>query len=417
MHARLLGVVFVAVSMGVFGCSGSGSGGTGGGSGTGGSNGGGSGHTGGGSSGGGSSGGGSSGGGSGGGSSGGGSSQGGGSSGGGSQGGGSSGGGSSGFTCDAGSGTETAAGADCASAPTAAVGTSIFSDSSDGGGVLISDGNNCQGQFANAPVASANFKVSVPANNVLTVTVGGCFDSVLNLISAPATNCGTLGTDDAGVSATNGIMCLAGADMGITGEPETAIWANSGTSAQDVFVQVSGYSDSNSDLNGAPDQGPFTLTTSVATIPAGNTCAAPTAIAASGTLTMQTTTGFFDLNDIDPNTTSCVESTTGNALSGFVGNDQVYSISVPSGMTLTATVAPTGADMASEDPSIYLVASPPTNCGLNIMSCLNEADTGGSGESDTVTWQNDAGTANVYIIVDSYQSGAMTQYSLTTALQ
>jgi hypothetical protein len=283
--------------------------------------------------------------------------------------------------------------------------------------VLISDGNNCMGQSATVPVASANFKMSVPANNILTVTAGGCFDSVLNLIGAPATNCGTLSTDDAGMAATTGITCLAGSDMGITGEPETAMWANSGSTAQDIFVQVSGYSNSNSDLNGAPDQGPFTLTTSLMPIPAGNTCAAPTVIASSGTLTMQTTTGFFNLNDIDPNTTACVDSTNGMSLSGFYGNDQVYSISVPSGMTLSATVTPTGPDLATEDPAVYLVASPATNCGLDIMSCLNEADTGSMGQPDTTTWTNDGGTATVFIIIDSYMSGAMTGYSLTTALQ
>src|SRR5262249_29927220 len=154
------------------------------------------------------------------------------------------------------------------------------------------------------------------------------------------------------------------------------------------------------------------LTTSVATIPMFNTCAAAFNISTSGTLMGETTTGFFNLNDIDFNSTTC------NNLGGYTGNDHVYSISVPTGMTLTVTVTPTGADMANEDPAIYLVPSPATNCGLNTLMCLDAKDDNGGGMPETATYMNATGSAaTVFIIVDSLNTGAMAEYSLTTALQ
>jgi len=95
-----------------------------------------------------------------------------------------------------------------------------------------SPGGGCRS--ANGPDRA--FLVTVPAGSTLTVTVTptgpgvSSDDPVLNLLPSPATNCVAIP-----------MMCLASADQGFSGDPETLVWTNSGASAVDVYLIVDGF--------------------------------------------------------------------------------------------------------------------------------------------------------------------------------
>ncbi|MBL8911056.1 MAG: hypothetical protein JNM17_10225, partial [Archangium sp.] len=111
------------------------------------------------------------------------------------------------------------------------------------------DTGNCQGVSTGTLAPDSVFETTIPANSRLTVSTIASWDVVLNVVGAPATNCGTgMGT---------GIVCLAGADSS-TGN-ETVVATNATASPVTVYILVDGYF--------LTSVGDFQLTTSTAAIP------------------------------------------------------------------------------------------------------------------------------------------------------
>lgn len=242
-------------------------------------------------------------------------------------------------------------------------------------------GTTCLGY--DSPGPDHVYSISVPAGQVLTVTVtpdvATDFDSVVMLVDSLA-------------SCTADPTCVAGADRTASGA-ETTTYTNETAAAVTLYIIVDGYD--------VTDFGTYTLTTALATIMAGETCGSATVIATPGTLTAQTTVGF-----------ASNYSGGGAMCTGFSnsGPDRVYSISVPAGQQLIATVTPTAWDAA-----IYLI-SPLANCTATPM-CLTGSDSGGTGVADMAMWRNTgSGVATVYIVIDGYIASQSGVFDLTTVV-
>jgi len=250
------------------------------------------------------------------------------------------------------------------------------------------DVSNCQGNSSTPPSSPDQvFQVTIPANNRFTAELntadggltGSTWDSILNLVPAPAANCGTLAAD----GGTEGLTCLAGAD---NGNPERVAYYNSGTAPLDVFIMVKGYF--NNSL------GRYTLTTTSAPPPPGDTC--PTAIVLVPGVALMGETLTNLANDYGTGTGGCG---TPNA-----GVDRIYSVDVPNNQRLRVTVSPTGFDS-----SISLMDSLAT---CNSATCIANGGTTGSGVPETAYYVNTTGsTQTIYVRVDS-GSGSSGTYDI-----
>ncbi|MBL8950006.1 MAG: hypothetical protein JNK82_04460 [Myxococcaceae bacterium] len=240
------------------------------------------------------------------------------------------------------------------------------------------------------------YKIDVPALSKLTVVATPMSDDIaLNIIEGPEASCAAP------------LACVARAEEGDDGEPETAVFNNTLNVTRTAYVHVSVFR--------PPTPGEtFSLSATLSAVtpppPAGDQCGTATPIDA-GTLTAQTTTGFYPDYDVALPNTGC------GRLS-VAGPDRVYAINVGSGQTLTATVTP-GARTDSDagwDPAVYLLGGAAATCTPVLTQCLAGADVGVANDPDTVRYTNDAGTArSVFVIVDTYYDEAMT-YELRTTL-
>lgn len=97
-----------------------------------------------------------------------------------------------------------------------------------------------------------------------------------------------------------------------------------------------------------------------------------------------------------------------------MGPDDVFSISIPAGSTLNATVDPTS---ATYDPGIFLVAAPAANCDTEPVVCLASNDAGGDGANDAITFANPAGgqAVDAFIIIDGFRPDG-DAYTLTISV-
>ncbi|MBK7860230.1 MAG: hypothetical protein IPJ65_16770 [Archangiaceae bacterium] len=242
------------------------------------------------------------------------------------------------------------------------------------------------------------YAINIPAMQRVTITAqaSGSGDLALSVSDAPASNCG--------------VKCAQGADNQGAGTAETLFLDNTTASVRSVFLVV--------DRLGAPAAGEtFSLNVTFAAIPpamAGDICSSATVIAASGMLTAQTTTGFND--DYYAGSTCGTSS----ALAGTPGYDRVYSISVPAGMMLTATVDPTAGTLEDADPAIFLIGGPASNCvGEPTTQCLAGSDQGFEGDAETVTYTNSTGAAQtVFLVVDTwYASSALAGFTVNIQIQ
>jgi hypothetical protein len=191
---------------------------------------------------------------------------------------------------------------------------------------------------------------------------------------------------------------------GAEGEAETAIWNNTGTATRTVFIIVS--------LDGAPGPGEtFSLAATLAAIqppPPGDVCATATALS-PGTAA-GTTSGFYDDYHVDNTNGDC------GSIFDTPGPERVYSLSVPSGQLLTATLTP-HVDGGFGDAAMYLLGGTAAVCTATITACLEGADDGFDEEQEIITWRNDAGTAqNVFLIVDNYLNEELQNYTLQTTI-
>ena len=219
------------------------------------------------------------------------------------------------------------------------------------------------------------YQIIVPAgqrlNAVVTPSLG--WDAVINLM----------------LGATVPRVCVAGADAGSYGATETLIYTNTSASAVPVYVMVEGYSQTIGD-------GLYTLQLELG-VPPGETCANAQVVTAD-TLTNLTTAGY--LNDYTPS----------GCLSSQAGRDRVFSVDVPAGQLLTASVIPTG----TGNPSIYLAAV----CGSSPLTCLAGDDSGTTTATNTVSYRNPGTNSQTYyIVVDSSSSSTpVSSFSLSVRL-
>jgi hypothetical protein len=151
------------------------------------------------------------------------------------------------------------------------------------------DTGKCQGATSATSVApDAVFQTTIPANSSLTVATTGSWDRTLNVVAAPAANCGTgMGT---------GIVCLAGSDV----SPETVTVENPTGAPITVLILIDGWS---------TGSGSFEMTTSTAPI-------------VNYTKTIITS--------------ACQDMTAGTALAGTIGDDVTSLVTpLPSGFAFT----------------------------------------------------------------------------------
>jgi hypothetical protein len=126
---------------------------------------------------------------------------------------------------------------------------------------------------------------------------------------------------------------------------------------------------------------------------AGEACASPEPVTLIAGLATITGTTLGGSNDHTPGDCQQVNSE---------GPDDVYSIAVPAGNTLTVTVDPTS---GTYDPGVYLIAAPAANCDTEPAVCLASNDAGGDGANDAITFANPAGgqAVDAFIIVDGFR--------------
>jgi hypothetical protein len=94
----------------------------------------------------------------------------------------------------------------------------------------------------------------------------------------------------------------------------------------------------------------------------------------------------------------------------FDGNDVAYSIVVPNGKTLTATVTPT----TLWDPALSIVG----DCSNIGPTCLGGDDFNGAGSAETGTYTNSSGQAKtVFVVVDSYDFSEYGPFTLSVLVQ
>ncbi len=247
-------------------------------------------------------------------------------------------------------------------------------------------GTNCLG--ANGP--DRVYKVVLAANQKFTGTVtpnnpDGGFDPVLNFIPGPAANCETQPR-----------TCKGGADATLRGEAEKAAFTNNTGASLDLYLTVADYETSSTDRA-------FTLVSSIAAAPAGESCQIPQTIGA-GMTTGQTIADF---------SADTVFATAASATCVNTGPqpDRVYAISLNAGQMLTVVATPD----TNEDLILNLVDGAASTCG-NVMACGASADDGFDGDPETVTFTNSSGaTKVVFLQVSAYTIDAA--YSLAVTIQ
>jgi hypothetical protein len=220
------------------------------------------------------------------------------------------------------------------------------------------------------------FVLEVPPGERVTATATPTADAgldvVVNLLAGPAASCNAVPA-----------VCLARADRGFSGEPDSASFVNTSTMSQSVFVVIGSYFASPPDTD-------FTLTTQTVAPPPGDTCATATTLTPGTTLTAQSLTPYGD--DLDDGQ-RC-------ASAGFVGTaaDRFYSVTLPAGKQLTVTVTPQpGLD------TLVSFIDAAVGCGAP-LTCLagDVVAMAVTGQPDTLVYTNRTGALlTVLVDVDS----------------
>lgn len=230
------------------------------------------------------------------------------------------------------------------------------------------------------------YSITVPNGKRLTALVSSAEGSDMAVGVIALANCGDMPR-----------TCLASSDAGGDGQADLGIWDNDTGAPVVVAIIVDNYEEEDTG-------GTFDLTVTLSNPPAtGDTCGTPTPIAGTGGVASpETLIGYAnDYRSID--SSSCIS---------MAGVDHVYSISVPAGKILTASVAPFGV----WDPSINVVVGPSSNCSADPIECQAGADGHDAGDPDTAVYTNDTEEdQTVFIIIDSYD-GRQGTYTLTTSV-
>lgn len=232
------------------------------------------------------------------------------------------------------------------------------------------------------------YSVIIPQDKVVTVTVtpDAMVDTSVQLVDGSA-NCAP------------SLRCVASSPSAAAGMPDVVAWANRGTGAKTLLVLV----DSSSTASG----GAFSINAVLSDPPMGDYCSNATALTANTTVA-GTTAGFN--NDY----TSSMAPT----CAGFntLGNDRVYSLTIPNGQRAKVTMV---AD-AGFAPSLSLVAGTAADCEAMPRVCVASADSVTNTLSDggfvpqprTAALFNGSGAAlTAFAIIDG-PTGAGGQFSL-----
>lgn len=224
------------------------------------------------------------------------------------------------------------------------------------------------------------YAINVPAGQRLSALAqpdnDGGFDITVNVIAGPASSCEA-----------NPLVCLTGADSAATGGAERIDYVNRGAAAQQVFLVIGSYDPTDTTTG-------FSLTTSVATPPAGDECSTAVALTPGTPLMGQDFTGFGGDYSGGP---SCSFPTS--------GPDRVYALALPPNKLVTITATPS----AGLNTSLSLIDGL-SNCATGMLRCLaaNSPATP-AGTPDVLVWANrTAATQNLLVLVDSTSPGAGT---------
>jgi hypothetical protein len=240
--------------------------------------------------------------------------------------------------------------------------------------------NTCSGS---GPEKVYTFKQSRVGRVTATVTGSGDYRPVLNVLPTcdPATQ--------------NELGC----NMADVGSNSTTVNVDS-VPVGDYFLIVDGADGTSGD---------FELTVTQ-TDPDGDTCANPVLIT-PGTVT-GTTVGYN--NDISPGylDTACSSSVVTGL---YDGPDRVYSIVVPAGKKLTASVTPIN-PTPTANPALYIIQDP-SFCAKRPTSCVG-SDNAANGGTETVSYTAGGTTdATFFIVVDDGSAYESYRFSLTTTIQ
>jgi hypothetical protein len=265
--------------------------------------------------------------------------------------------------------------------PNQTCGTAI--DLASGTSMVMGDTRASTDNFTPACAASGaqsgdvvyHINVAAPAQVVLQLAAD--FDAAMELTSSP---CGT----------SPSVGCALGQTARLREVLEPG----------DYYLWIDGYN---------TDSGTFTLNSDIEPAgapPPNQTCGTASAIdlsSGSAMLTGSTTTAS-ETNSINPN--HCLASG-GTVPLALAGPNVVYSVTIPAGQMLTATLSPVGYDGA-----LYVVNT------CSDMTCLAGADNFEVGGTDTVSVANSSGAAeSVFVVVGSWSSSAWGTFTLALQLQ
>jgi hypothetical protein len=205
-----------------------------------------------------------------------------------------------------------------------------------------------------------------------------------------------------------GRLCIVGKDSGATGVAESLVWTNNTAVEKEVYVVVE---TSSTVVPAAGVTRGFTLELAIAPPPPpppGESCANAEPITSGTPLTDQTILGYA--NDYG----------LGSFCYGTSGPDRVYTITVPAGERLVATVTPTTVDGGTWDPSINIMNA--AQCQSATRTCLAGADSGSTSVAETTAWTNTTSSpVQVYIAIETRTSadpapGATRSFTLSATV-
>lgn len=216
------------------------------------------------------------------------------------------------------------------------------------------------------------FSVDVPAGQrvLFTVTPSTSLDVSLS-VAVDQTSC-------------DGRTCVASADDGFTGDPETASYFNATSATQTVYLVVD---------TGSTGTGTIDVLATVSTPPAGDTCGSATTLTAGTALTAQPLDATF-ANDYTGSGTGCASTSS--------GADRAYALTVPAGKRGVFTVTPA----TTLDVTLSVTTSV-ADCAAR--TCVANANAGTAGVAETTAWVNRGTTdQTVYLVVDTTSTGTGT---------
>lgn len=230
------------------------------------------------------------------------------------------------------------------------------------------------------------YAVPVPAGEIITASVTTTWDATINLIVAPAANCG----DDLDGGTGMGMKtCVAGSDVATAGT-DTASWTNTTGAAVTVYVVIDGYS---------AGEGAFALDVRVAAPGPGDTCATASSlqIADAGTVLPTETLSGYVSDFASAGSTGCAFGP---------GPDRVYSFTVPPTLRLTVRA------VSSQNISLSVVDDP-SLCTASPVQCSTSVNSASSGmmQVENLILDNPGATPRPVLLVVDSLSGA-TSFSL-----